>query len=247
MATLCPVCDGTGLLLGEPCPLCLDEAYEPPREPTYPRSHALDFGRHRSALCLVLDIDGTLLSESVPLAATASQYRRCLRPHLHEFLDFAFESFCAVGIWTAASREWLQLFTTSIDPHGQRPWAFTWSGRLSLGRLDFSTDHFFPVRSREKRLSKIWKNRSLRARGYTRRSTIIIDNTPEVCRCNFGNAIYISTYDGDGEQHDTSDDALLILISYLKHLIQKHNSGISVRCIEKRGWHCEGMVCDALR
>merc|ERR1719161_393230 len=92
----CPVCDGTGFLLSNTCPLCEDFGSQSSESP--------------SPLCLVLDIDGTLLSEGTPEDATGAEMRRFLRPHLHKFLDFAFDQFGAVGIWTAASQSWLQKF-----------------------------------------------------------------------------------------------------------------------------------------
>merc|ERR1712232_1215150 len=54
-------------------------------------------------LSLVLDIDGTLLSELVGDYTDPSELRPHLRPHLNEFLNFAFSACRAVGLWTAAS------------------------------------------------------------------------------------------------------------------------------------------------
>ncbi len=124
-----------------------------------------------------------------------------------------------------------------MDPDGIRPWAFTWSGlhvswiREREGLIQYGIVKF-------KKLSKVWKTRRLRAIGYSRHTTLIADNTPAICRCNYGNAIYIDTYGGGliGED-DPVDDSLLVLIAYLKELSVLHRDGNSVRHVEKRGWY----------
>lgn len=230
----CPVCHDSGVLLEDPCPLCEGLESSVPAQ-----THS---GPYNSGLCLVLDIDGTLLSDaaSVVLFAKAkvkvADMRRFLRPHLQDFLDFAFESFDAVGIWTAACSKWLQLFLRAADPAGQRPWAFTWSARTRQ-RLGLVVEGCYPERIVVKPLCKIWRNGCLRARGYNRHSTLIIDDTPSVCRANYGNAIYIKTYDGDDDAG--FDDWLHILKAYLLHLSEARHQGASMRDIEKRGWYAK--------
>eukprot|EP00746_Dinoflagellata_sp_MGD_P004617 gnl/MRDRNA2_/MRDRNA2_108941_c0_seq1.p1 gnl/MRDRNA2_/MRDRNA2_108941_c0~~gnl/MRDRNA2_/MRDRNA2_108941_c0_seq1.p1 ORF type:complete len:255 (+),score=22.19 gnl/MRDRNA2_/MRDRNA2_108941_c0_seq1:47-811(+) len=241
----CPICDGSGLLLTDTCPLCEDAASWD-SESVQPCSESL------SSLCLVLDIDGTLLSECTPEDVNASEMRKFLRPHLHEFLDFAFKYFRAIGIWTAASESWLRVFLRAVDPTGQRNWAFTWSGRISRV-LPKHPEHFYPACSRRKKLSKIWENKTLRSIGYTRHSTLIIENTPEVCQSNYGNAIYVRTYgdswpsedrndaleEGDKSFLEESDDWLLALQKYLTKLISVSQQGVPIRSIDKRYWYKE--------
>merc|ERR1719198_1372675 len=87
----------------------------------------------------------------------------------------------------------------------------------------------YSVRVPVKRLRKIWCNKSLRAAGYTRDSTVIVDNTPSCLSYNYGNAIYIDTYAGEA-----TDDCLFVLIAYLKELVDVSRGGKSIRRIEKR-------------
>lgn len=241
----CPVCDGTGRLLLDVCPLCDGLPDQSPQEAPAapPRSPKTGRGVLRR-LCLVLDIDGTLLSEGAPSALSGIgdmqvPLRMMLRPHLQAFLDFAFESCVAVGIWTAASSGWMDLFFRIADPERKRPWAFTWCGNM-VGFDRTSTEGLYPVYTKVKKLSKIWRNRALRARGYTRHSTLIIDNTPSVCRRNYGNAIYIKTYGDVDEGHaaiDSRDDHLLVLQTYLRQLHDMACAGQSMCFVEKRGWY----------
>lgn len=188
-------------------------------------------------LCLVLDIDGTLLAEPVPYNYT--NLYPYLRPGLEEFLDFVFSSCGAVGLWTAASRQHLESFLEAMDPTKSRPWSFTWSGKLSYVRSSSSSlyEGMHPMRHQVKKLRKIWQNNRLcRQLGYTRHSTLIVDNTPEKCSCNYGNAIYVSTY---VEGHD---DVLKTLVAYLQELIHEHErfgQNASVLRREKRSWYLE--------
>jgi hypothetical protein len=139
----CAVCHGSGVLLNDPCPLCdgdVDACNDIASSGSTCHATArveemqlLDIVelRPKSPLCLVLDIDGTLLSESAPVDATIAELRWFLRPHVHDLLDFAFLNFTAVGLWTAASCTWLEIFKQVVDPASCYNWAFTWSGRLS--------------------------------------------------------------------------------------------------------------------
>jgi len=182
-------------------------------------------------------------SEHVEAGSMASM----LRPHLTEFLDFAFASFAAVSIWTAASQEWLDAFLQVVDPSGDRPWAFAWSfSRISWLRAESSaSDSSTPELQHVKRLSKIWKNAALRRKGFLPHTTLLVDNNPAVCRASYGNAIYIKTFsDEDGPTVDASvggghDDWLLVLMQYLKYLHETQVPGQSMRHIDKRGWYAE--------
>lgn len=239
---VCSLCGDTGCLLEDPCPLCTDDdsskncSKQSSLLKLPPATSIADLpASPASKLCLVLDIDGTMLSESISPDCTAGEMRSFLRPHLDEFLDFVFESCGAVGIWTAASDAWLKLFLHAVDPVGKRKWAFKWSGRKTSYRLE-SIDCLFPTRYKVKKLAKIWNNNALRSLGYNRRSTLIIDNTPTVCDCNYGNAIYVSTY-GEEWMTDSTDDCLLMLTAYLETLTARFAQGISMRVLEKRGWY----------
>jgi len=245
----CPVCNGSGRLLDDPCPLCEDENTISSKVDSDCNSSLLTHTcRHGCCtgcaqhLCLVLDIDGTLLSEAT---VEESSMKSMLRPHLHSFLDFAFGCCGAVGIWTAASKDWLDSFMEAIDPNNERQWAFTWSGnRISTQRISpqrfpeglFMSDRFEYC----KRLRKIWRNKGLRKKGYTPSSTLIVDNTESVCCSNYGNAIYIKTFDEDGVTWNSpTDDWLLVLIEYLKHLQKRVHEGRCLRSMEKRGWYAK--------
>ena len=56
---------------------------------------------------------------------------------------------------------------------------------------------------------------------------LIVDDSPEKTKDNFGNAIYISPFEGGQE-----DQELLLLLKYLVSIKDMSN----VRGFEKRGW-----------
>jgi len=255
ISVLCRTCEGTGLLLRSDCPQCLGDGAcigfdAPPGLPFDGKPRRWPWRpplRPRSSLCLVLDIDGTLLSEAARVSGPTSM-RFLLRPHLDEFLEFAFQSFSGVALWTAGSRGWLEAFLNAVDPQRQRPWAFTWSyERVSMQCVGTSVDSNTPVFQYVKRLRKIWQNKGLRAKGFSPHTTLIVDNNPSVCIPNYGNAIYIKTYGDYDPEHDRydsaeDDDWLLALIEYLRHLNTAKVPGETVRHIEKRDWYAQAQA-----
>jgi len=244
---VCPVCDGSGLLLKGACPLCGDATLAQ-GDANFQKGSGRVGSKMatlpKSNLCLVLDIDGTLLSEAESVGVESMH--RLLRPHMNEFLDAAFANYSAVAIWTAGCQEWLEAFLAAADPEGKRPWAFTWSfDRISWQKLDEANDDGSPAWQHVKRLQKIWKNKTLRTKGFGPHTTLLVDNSPGVCLPNYGNSIYIKTYADEtdpkatGAEGDGVDDCLLVLMDYLKYLNEVQKPGYTVRHMDKRGWYEE--------
>lgn len=167
---------------------------------------------------IILDIDGTLISED---------HEHIFRPYLKEFLEYLFENFQSVSLWSAAGLEHVNTTSDIILPAG-RDWLFLRHSRHCHYRYVSGFggiyDGKFIV---EKRLRNLWKAKRYRDMGLTKQQTLIIDNTPRVCRKNYGNAIYVPTF--NGEQDDT---VLPDLIKYLDTIKDVKN----VRTIEKRHW-----------
>lgn len=76
-----------------------------------------------SDLLIVIDIDGTVVSEATDEELASAEigplwarrpFKPVARPHLCEFLQFAFESCRAVGVWTAASSDWFGIVYRSV-------------------------------------------------------------------------------------------------------------------------------------
>ncbi|CAH6418376.1 NLI interacting factor phosphatase [uncultured virus] len=166
---------------------------------------------------IILDIDGTLISEDTPSTLA--------RPHLHEFLKFCFEKFETVSIWSAAGEDHVKCVSEAILPEGKN-WLFVKHSKHCHCRY---TGGFggYPLIITQKRLWKVWRSKKYRNLGIKKENTLIIDNTPKVCVKNYGNAIYVQTFRGED-----SDDELLKLMEYLTAVLYCQN----VRKLEKRGW-----------
>lgn len=180
---------------------------------------------------LILDIDGTLISDDMPII---------FRPYLAEFLMFCFKSFETVSIWSAASENHVKSIADQILPKDCQ-WLFIRHSKhchkkYYLSEFDFDGSYMNLIV--EKRLRNIWKCSKFRNLGIKRENTIIIENTPSICAKNYGNAIYVKTFEGNLE-----DRELMKLIIYLKELIQTTN----VRIIEKRNWKHNIYSRDSIR
>ncbi len=94
---------------------------------------------------------------------------------------------------------------------------FVWGRSRCTTRRDYDLDTYV----HEKRLKKVKKQ------GYPIERMLIVDDSPEKTKDNFGNAIYISPFEGGQE-----DQELLLLLKYLVSIKDMSN----VRGFEKRGW-----------
>jgi len=178
---------------------------------------------------LVLDLDETLIHSSETaldrIADTRLQHFHVYkRPYLAEFLSACAEWY-EIGVWSSASDDYVGWIVDEIFP---RPDAlhFVWgSGKTTIRRsLPNDYDRYGTTIGEyhyRKPLSK------LKRFGWPVERMLIVDDSPEKCATNFGNAIYPAPYTG---QRD--DDELRYLASYLLQL-KDHQD---YRTFEKRGW-----------
>lgn len=167
---------------------------------------------------IILDIDGTLVGSD-------KEFNIYPRPHIKEFLNYCFKEFDSVSIWTAASKDWADRVLNTVAP--KRTFRFVWSEDRCTYRSDrnkiYQGDFFaFPIVI--KPLKKVWRKYD----DMTRDNTIIVDDTPNTYKDNYGNAIPITTYK---HEDDKNDDELLKLIQFLKTIKESRHH---LRFIEKR-------------
>ena len=170
---------------------------------------------------LVLDLDETLIhttGASLGRAAdfTFAGYDVYRRPHLADFLAFAFATF-DVGIWTAAGEDYAAKVVAEVFQ--DRPLRFVWSSERCTQRRDFTTDAHITI----KRLAKL-----RRSAGYQLEHIIAVDDTAAARQCNYGNLVHVAEFTGA----PTDDELLLLLPTYLAALAHEPN----IRAVEKRGW-----------
>ena len=169
---------------------------------------------------LILDLDETLIyatEERLEREADfcACQYFVYKRPFLEAFLEFCFENF-GVAIWTTATKSYAEEILETILKDNQKL-QFLWTReRCTLAYEEEERENYFV-----KRMYKI------RRRGYKLESVIVVDDSPNVWKCSYGNLVRVGQFEGD-----ESDEELKILLTYLEKLKVVEN----IRAIEKRNW-----------
>lgn len=144
---------------------------------------------------IVLDLDQTLLSaenlRTFDFKTNAAKMRKFehvtmgndyivfLRPHLQKFLDFCFANF-NVAVWTAAGKSYGTFIVNNI---------------ILAGRAERKLDFFFYAHHCKlstqispciKDLNVLWD--IFKVRGYSSENTVIIDDNPEVYKCQLRNS-----------------------------------------------------------
>jgi TFIIF-interacting CTD phosphatase-like protein len=170
---------------------------------------------------LLLDLDETLIHASSSAQTghfRVGNHHVLERPHVGRFLQFAFQHFTTVAVWTAASRGYAE----SVLHHllGQdfaSRLAFVWCYERCRRGIDFDTGCW----STEKPLRKV------RRRGYDLAKVLFVEDTPANLRRSYGNLVPVRPFVGD-----PADDELLCLESFLLEL----GALDDVRRHEKRNW-----------
>jgi phosphoglycolate phosphatase-like HAD superfamily hydrolase len=170
---------------------------------------------------IILDMDGTLLDSDIQPTSFIKQKEKLKsieelipipRPHLKKFLEFVFEHFTNVSIWTNAVESWYNKCYEEIFKY-----------YLPEGK----SFHF--VRHRSHNRGKVWLIKPLQEiyelypGEYTEYNTLIVDDNHQTYSLNTKNAIPIKPffYDLiDPKEHyrlDEYDTELLQIIDEIKN------------------------------
>jgi carboxy-terminal domain RNA polymerase II polypeptide A small phosphatase len=179
---------------------------------------------------LILDLDETLIHATrIKLSREPDfmvfDYFVYKRPHLAAFLA-ACSDIYQLAIWSSASDDYVEeVVKNIISPTIKLE--FVWGRSKCTPRYPTQEDFFRDSYDNQhyyytKQLKKIKKQ------GFSLDRTLIVDDTPEKVKDNFGNAIYPTAFLGDLEE----ENELLLLLDYLKYLDRFDN----IRKIEKRNW-----------
>jgi len=175
---------------------------------------------YRQMANLILDMDGTLVQD----VKTPDSIPRP-RPHLQEFIRFAFAHFKHVSVWSAAGEEWVSSVLEQVVlplTDGQN-FHFVWTGKKVTRRHWSVMGGDYSVTA-TKKLIKVYKAFP----DYTKHNTFILDDTPETYKHNYGNAISIPTWYGDPE-----DKALLTVMTNLEKWQKEYEEIGTVRRVNK--------------
>lgn len=134
---------------------------------------------------IILDMDGTLLDRIPEFSPQNPNYGKktpIARPHLLDFMEFVFEHFERVSIWTAAMPGWYDICYKQILRH------YIPEGR----RFDFvKTRNLHDPYIELKPLSEIYRQF---ADEYNAENTLIVDDNPNTYRDNPENAVEIQSF-----------------------------------------------------
>ncbi|MGH1385218.1 NIF family HAD-type phosphatase [Kordia sp.] len=171
-------------------------------------------------ILLILDLDETLIHATETKLEIDSDFQYAgyyvyKRPNLIEFL-IEMNQYFKLAIWSSADDKYVNDVTELIKPT-EIEFEFVWARSRCTIRRDYELDQYVP----EKRLKKVKK------RGFRLEKSLIVDDSPEKTKDNFGNAIYVLPFEGN-----QNDNELNILSEFLKTIKDSEN----VRRIEKRGW-----------
>ena len=169
---------------------------------------------------LILDIDETLLHASKTKLSynhdfEIYEYWVYLRPGLEAFLRKIPVDY-KLALWSSAGEYYVNALAKQLESM-RAGFEFVWHREQCTNRYHFHLDDYIP----EKHLYKV-----KRKKGIPLERMLIVDNTPEKCIQNYGNAIYIDSYYGG------PDEALLQLSNYLSKIKDIPN----FRKLEKRHW-----------
>lgn len=178
---------------------------------------------------LILDLDETLIharEEELDRAADFQifGYHVYRRPYLADFLSSVRADF-DLAVWSSASDDYVAAVVGHIFG-ADCPLRFVWGrSRATLMRL---------VRDEYGYTYDPWDHRrylkplkKVKRMGWRLERMLIVDDTPEKCVRNYGNAIYPLPFEGD-----EADAELLSLAAYLSSLKDEPD----MRRIEKRRW-----------
>ena len=171
-------------------------------------------------ILLILDLDETLIHATetkldIEPDFQYSDYYIYKRPNLIEFLT-EMNRYFELAIWSSADDQYVNDVVEIIKPTGIE-FQFVWARSRCTPRRDYELDKYVY----EKRLKKVKKQ------GFRLEKSLIVDDSPEKTRDNFGNAIYVLPFEGNQK-----DNELNLLSEFLKIIKNLEN----VRRIEKRGW-----------
>lgn len=183
-------------------------------------------------ILVVLDLDETLIhaTDNPPddkWDFEVFEYKVYKRPGLRVFLEKLRTHF-DVAVWSSASDDYVEEIVFEIFPYEDKL-EFVWGRSKCTPRIDYDSVEDLGYFDQNNHLCYSKPLKKLKRK--TKRSLdhmLIIDDSPEKTKENYGNAIYPREFNGEQD-----DNELAQLWKYLMLIKDEPN----IRKIEKRGWH----------
>jgi RNA polymerase II subunit A small phosphatase-like protein len=176
--------------------------------------------RRNSKPLLILDLDECLIFGTESELDRSADFRVgpfyvYRRPHLREFLKGASEIY-SVAVWSSGTSDYVGEVARKICPAGIE-WAFVWARNRCTRRMHPESMEIVYLKDAKK----------VRRLGYAIERILFVDDSPEKLARNYGNAIYLSPFEG------AEDDAELpLLLKYIESIRSVEN----FRDLNKQGW-----------
>jgi RNA polymerase II subunit A small phosphatase-like protein len=169
---------------------------------------------------LILDLDETPVFATKDKLARREDFRVgpyfvYRRPGLISFVEFAFNCF-KVAVWTSSSWSYANETISAIFQHPEHL-EFTWTRERCTRKPDPETGASYQIKDLKK----------VRRLGWRLEDVVVVDDSPEKLRRNYGNHILVGPFEGDA-----ADNELRKLQDYLAWLRDVPN----VRLADKRNW-----------
>lgn len=172
-------------------------------------------------MLVVFDLDETLMHAAEAPGAPPADVHRVgpwhvrIRPGLDALLPAVFEAY-DVGVWTSATAAYAAAVVPLVFGVHSPKLKFVWSSSRCTRRYFHELDEYVGI----KRLSKLRKM-------YPLEQILMVDDSPEKHRQNYGNLVRVTPWTGN-----EADRELHQLRAWLLEVRAVEN----VRRIEKRGW-----------
>ena len=171
-------------------------------------------------ILLVLDLDETLVyasEESIhPHDFRVGPYHIVNRPFVQPFLEQV-DAWFDLAVWTSSGAGYAAEVVPRVFEGLTPRLKFVWSAERCTRRFDEHTTEYCNAKPLRK----------LKRQGYRLGSVLVVDDSPEKHRLNYGNLIRVTPFLGD-----PADTELRDLLPFLDRI----RSVADVRKVEKRGW-----------
>lgn len=169
---------------------------------------------------LVLDLDETLIHANVDIVHDRFSYQLPFhyvyeRPYLKEFLVKANQLY-TLAVWSSASEDYIEDILKISMPQSIQL-AFCWNREHCTQRFDESLGSLVYVKNLRK----------VKEKGFPLERVLIVDDSMEKVKLNYGNAIMIKPFEGN-----SNDSELKKLSRYLESIATYPN----YLQLDKRNW-----------
>ncbi len=174
----------------------------------------------------ILDVDETLIYATKEKLLREPDfeifdYKVYKRPNLNDFVNRLEKSY-DIAIWSSAGNDYVNSIMNLLNLDVKIK--FIWGRNEAIQRRQLN-DYYETGNDTE--LYYVKPLKKVKRKGYELERILIIDDSPNKSKLNYGNAIYPKSYKGE-----MTDSELLKLIEYLESIKDEPN----FRKIEKRNW-----------